>query len=220
VNGHGASRERHSRETGPAVTADFSALHRVSIGTPAMSDQPPSPPNPGPPSMRAGHVPSAKGPVLLASSRGAISVQFEGIEFTLAPEPAAAVLPDWAGLLSAGAEPGRAIRMHVALEHLRGTHDATVLRVFLRVAEPQAGHEAAETFLASAGLYGLRRASAPGDGEGLHCQLDVTAHAALLMRAMRGRDGRLMLAIRPHRPMPQGAAISIERIGLWGEQFG
>lgn len=185
-----------------------------------MSDQPPSPPHPGLPSMPASHAPSAQGPVLLASSRGAISVQADGIEFALAPEPAAAVLPDWAGLLSAGAEPGRAIRMHVALEHVRGTHDATVLRVFLRAAEPQAGHEAAETFLASAGLYGLRRASAPGDGEGLHCHLDVTAHAALLVRAMRGTDGGLMLAIRAHRPMPEGAAVSIEQIGLWGERFG
>ena len=184
-----------------------------------MSDQPPSPPHPGPPPISAGHAPSAKGPVLLASSRGAISVQSEGIEFALAPEPAAAVLPEWAGLLSTRAEPGRAIRMHVALEQVRGTHDATVLRVFLQGTEPQAGHEGAETFLASAGLYGLRRASAPGDGEGLHCHLDVTAHAALLARAMRRTDRGLMLAIRPHRPMPEGVAVSIERIWLWGERF-
>lgn len=184
-----------------------------------MSDQPPSPPNPGPPSMPADHAPSAKGPVLLASSRGAISVQSEGIEFALTPEPAIAVLPEWAGLLSTRAEPGPAIRMHVALEHVRGTSDATVLRVFLREAEPQTGYEPAETFLASAGLYGLRRASAPGDGEGLHCHLDVTAHAALLVRAMHGANGGLTLAIRPHRPMPDGVFISIERMGLWGERF-
>jgi hypothetical protein len=169
--------------------------------------------------MPAGHAPSAKGPVLLASSRRSVSVQSEGIELALAPEPAAAVLPDWAGLLSAGAEPGRAIRMHVALEHVRGTSDATVLRVLLPGGGPQKGHQAVETFLASAGLYGLRRASAPGDGEGLHCQLDVTAHAALLLRAMRAADGGLLLAIRPHRPIPENAAITIERIGLWGERF-
>jgi hypothetical protein len=157
--------------------------------------------------------------VLLASSRGSVSVRADGIEFALTPEPAAAVLTEWAGRLSAGAEAGGAIRLHVALEHVRGTSDATVLRVFLRATEPQAGQEAAETFLASTGLYGLRRASVPGDGEGLHCQLDVTAHAALLVRAMRGTDGGLMLAIRPHQPMPEGVAVSIERIGLWGERF-
>jgi hypothetical protein len=159
--------------------------------------------------------------VLLASSGGSISVQGEGIEFSLAPEPgaAAAAAAEWAAGLPAGGGPSPAFRMHMALEHVRGDHDATVLRVFLRLAEPQAGHEATETFLASAGLYGLRRASTPGAGNGLDCQLDVTAHAALLVRALRGTAGRLELAIRPHRPMPEGAVISIERMGLWADKF-
>ena len=181
-----------------------------------MSDHPPSP---GPPTMSAGHAPTLKGPVLLASSNGAISVQSDGTEISLAPEPGAAAATEWAEALSAGGGPGPAMRMHVALEHVRGDNDATVLRVLLRLAEPQASHEAAETFLASAGLYGLRRASTPGAGEGLHCQLDVTSHAAPLLRAMRGNAGRLDLAIRPHRSMPAGAAISIGLVGLWAERF-
>lgn len=179
-----------------------------------MSNQPPSP---APPTLPAGHAAAPKGPVLLASSGDNIAVQAEGIELSLTPEPAA--VAEWAGTLPTGGAPGPAIRMHVGLEHVRGSNDATVLRVFLRPAEPQAGHEEAETFLASAGLYGLRRASAPGAGDGLHCQLDVTDHAALLLRAMRSQAGALMLAIRPHRPMPDGTSISIERISLWVERF-
>ena len=181
-----------------------------------MSDQPP---RPGPPTVPAGQAPSAKGPVLLASSGGSISVQGEGIEFSLKPEPGAAAAAEWAAMRSADGESGPAFRMHVALEHVRGDNDATVLRVFLRLAEGQAGQEATETLLASAGLYGLRRASAPGAGAGLDCQLDVTAHAALLVRALSGTAGRLELAIRPHRPMPTGSAISIDRIGIWAEHF-
>jgi hypothetical protein len=181
-----------------------------------MSDQSPSP---GSPAMPAGHEPAAKGPVLLASSGETISVQSEGIEVSLTPEPGAAAAAERAAVLSAGGAPGPAIRMHLALEHVHGDNDATVLRVFLLLAEPQAGGDVGEVFLASAGLYGLRRASAPGAGEGLHCQLDVTSHAALLMRAMSGTAGRLELAIRPHRPIPEGAAISIARIGVWAEKF-
>ena len=182
-----------------------------------MSNQPPSP---GPPTMPAGHTAAPKGPVLLASSGETTAVQAEGIELSLAPAPAAAGVAEWAGTLPAGGGPGPAIRMHVALEHVRGTNDATVLRVFLRPAQSPAGHEAAETFLVSAGLYGLRRASAPGAGNGLHCQLDVTDHAALLLRAIRDQAGRLALAIRPQRPLPDGTSISIERISLWAEKFG
>ena len=184
-----------------------------------MSNQPPTP---GPPTMPADPAAAPQGPVLLASSGDNIAVQAEGIELSLRPAPAAAAVAvaEWAGTLPTGGAPGPAIRMHVALEHVRGTNDATVLRVFLRPAEPQAGHEAGETFLASAGLYGLRRASAPGAGEGLHCQLDVTDHAALLLREMRGQAGRLALAIRPHRPMPEGTGITIGRMSLWVERFG
>lgn len=181
-----------------------------------MSNQPPTP---APPTMPADPAAAPQGPVLLASSDDNIAVQAEGIELSLTPAPAAAAVAEWAGTLPTGGAPGPAIRMHVALEHVRGTNDATVLRVFLRPAEPQPGHEAGETFLASAGLYGLRRASAPGDGEGLHCQLDVTAHAALLLRAMRAQAGRLALAIRPHRPMPEGTGIAIGRVSLWAEKF-
>ena len=182
-----------------------------------MSNQPPSP---GPPMTPAGRAAAPRAPVLLASSGKNIVVQGEGIELSLTPEPAAAAVAEWAGTLPAGGGPSPTIRMHVALEHVRGTNDATVLRVFLRQAEPQTGHEAADTLLASTGLYGLRRASAPGVGDGLHGQLDITDHAALLLRAMRSRAGRLALAIRPHRPMPDGAAISIERMSLWADTFG
>lgn len=158
-----------------------------------------------------------KGPVVLASSSGSISVQSAGTELSLTPEPAA--VAGFVPALAAGGGPGPAIRMHVALENVRGTNDATVLRVFLRLALPSAGDETEETFLASAGLYGLRRASAPGAGHGLQCMLDVTSHAALLMREIRSEAGRLVLAIRPHRPMPEGTAISIERIRLIAEMF-
>jgi len=182
-----------------------------------MSNQPPTP---GPPTMPADPAAPPQGPVLLAASRENIAVQAEGINLSLTLAPAAAALAEWAGTLPTGGAPGPAFRMHVALEHVRGTNDATVLRVFLRPAEPQAGHEEAETFLASAGLYGLRRTSAPGAGEGLHCQLDVTDHAALLLRAMRSQADRLALAIRPHQPMPDGTGISIGRISLWVEKFG
>ena len=101
---------------------------------------------------------------------------------------------------------------YVTLEHMRGMFDAAILRIYLGTDE---------IFLGSVALYGLRNASLPqadGGSTGLTSHLDLTAHARQLINALRSAEAPLPLVIRPHHPLPEGAAISIERISMWFER--
>jgi len=101
---------------------------------------------------------------------------------------------------------------YLTLQHMRGTFDAAVFRLLLGTDE---------IFLGSVALYGLRNASLPqadGSSKGLTSHLDLTAHARQLINALRSAEAPLPLVIRPHHPLPEGVAISIERISMWFER--
>jgi tyrosinase len=111
---------------------------------------------------------------------------------------------------------GAARRIYLVLENVRGSFDATVLRVFLKAPAPDAGSPASEVHLGSHALYGLRSASVPrADGQpgGLQCQLDVTPQSAQIAAALAGQ-AQLRLSILPHQPLPDGVEITIDRIRM------
>jgi hypothetical protein len=147
----------------------------------------------------------------LASSGQAIVVQSAGVEALLRIEiDAAAVL--------ASADAATAVRFYLLLEQVRGTHDATVLQVYLREPDPVRTSPNGALFLGSAALFGLRRATAAAPHSGMACVLDITAHEAVL-RAVIGRaiahpNVQFDLLVRPHPPLPPGTSIDIGRIGI------
>jgi hypothetical protein len=123
----------------------------------------------------------------------------------------AAVLQVHGAALDAGS------RMSMVFDHVRGTFDATVLRVL--VALPSA--EGGEVHLGSCALYGLRGASLPkpdGTLGGLQCKLDLSAHAAQLHAALLLQT-EIRISILPHSALPDGVEITIERIRLCLEMF-
>ncbi|KWI30861.1 hypothetical protein [Burkholderia stagnalis] len=149
---------------------------------------------------------------VIAASDAPILVQRDGVAVPLRIDRAAVVA--LASEQAAHAGDGSLFRFYLMLERVRGTHDATVLQAFLRTqGATQAGHSQ-DTYLASVGLFGLRRASADDASEGLLYYLDVTSHAALLQGAIALAEAPLRVSIRPRQALPGGVAIDIGRISI------
>ncbi|MGZ2749377.1 DUF7868 domain-containing protein [Burkholderia stagnalis] len=147
---------------------------------------------------------------VIAASDAPILVQGDGVAVPLRIDHAAVAA--LASEQAAHAGDGSLFRFYLVLEHVRGTHDATVLQAFLRTQGSTGGGHSQDTYLASAGLFGLRRASADDSSEGLLYYLDVTSHAALLQRATAPVEPHLRVSIRPRQALPGGVAIDIGRI--------
>ena len=149
---------------------------------------------------------------LIASSDAPILVEGDGVEVPLRIDRAAVVA--LASEQAAHAGDASLFRFYLELEQVRGTHDATVLQVFLRTADAtQAGHSL-DTYLASVGLFGLRLASTGDAGEGLFYSLDITSHAARLQHAAAPAAASLCVAIRSRHTLPGGVGIHIGRVGI------
>lgn len=144
--------------------------------------------------------------LILASSAAAVLVHDTGTEVALQRDPAA--ITRWAGQPDSG-------HLSLWLDHIQGTHDATALHVSMRrlasdAPQPGAGRE---TLLATAALYGLRRASVAGAKQGLTLHLDISAHAAWLRPLLlASADTPLTLVIHTRPTLPTGVTISITRV--------
>ncbi|HEX6705269.1 MAG TPA: hypothetical protein VF169_10965 [Albitalea sp.] len=148
---------------------------------------------------------SRPGQLVLASSAAPFLVRSEVVVVQMVADESA-----MAAFVSECAAHGT-FRLYLLLENIRGSHDATVLQAYLRIASQTGAPEADETYLASIGLFGLRRASS---SDGMQFYADITAHAALLRSAPIHADGRIVVSIRPHHAPPQGAPISIGRMRI------
>lgn len=113
-------------------------------------------------------------------------------------------------LLQSFGQPSR-----VADQQPRATHDATALHISMRLPETDAPQPNAweDILLASAALYGLRRASVAGpEQQGLTLQLDITAQAIRLRPLLlASANAPLILVIRTRPALPAGVTISIAR---------
>jgi tyrosinase len=154
---------------------------------------------------------------LVGASSGEIVVQGPRTD-AVVPLDAAAVRELLARLGARGSA-GSAGHVYLCLDHIRGTHDATVLTVSLRL--PEAAAAAPHTFVAgSVGLYGLRRASvahAGSPGHGLGFVLDVTPFFESLRATHSSGTDALLVSIRAHRGLPAGSSVVIGQVRVLAE---
>ena len=146
--------------------------------------------------------------LVLASSDTPVLVHDTGTELALRRDSAA--IARWAG-----AQPDDG-RLSLLLDQVQGTHDATALHMSMRLPEADAPQPTAaqDILLASAALYGLRRASIARSGQqGLTLHLDITAQAARLRPLLvASADAPLILVIRARPTLPVGVKISMARV--------
>ncbi len=151
----------------------------------------------------------------LASGKGSVCVEAAGAEFTLQVQGSLA-----SKVLAKLAVMDETLRVYLVLEQIRGSFDAGVLRLFLKLAAANDAEK--ELFLGSIGLYGLRHASLPkeeGGSDGMQSYLDITTQFAQLSNAALVPDALLHLSVRSHQSLPEGVTIVIERIRLYFESF-
>ncbi len=106
-------------------------------------------------------------------------------------------------------------RIYLALENIRGTHDAVILSVFINLPEGALPGESAPLLIGSEALYGLRRASfqhGKSTGQGLTSILDATRVIGRLVAAQSFDQAKIRITIVPQRPLPEGVEIAIARV--------
>jgi tyrosinase len=121
--------------------------------------------------------------------------------------------------LSSAADELPTARVYLALENVQGTHDASVLRVYLGLPEDAAASQR-EFHAGSVALYGLRRASvrhAGSSAQGLEFILDITPFFKGLPPASASLADELIVSIRPHHELPAGSPVVIGRIRIFRE---
>jgi hypothetical protein len=101
-------------------------------------------------------------------------------------------------------------RAYLILDGVRGTHDATILNVFLHLPGDPPDHGLSA---GGAALYGLRRAS---KGEGLTPILVVTSFFQGLNHAAADE---IIVSFRINPPLPPDDPITIRRIALVYEDY-
>ncbi len=109
-------------------------------------------------------------------------------------------------------------RVFLHLENVRGTHDASVLSVYINLREGAKPSEHPELLARSVGLFGLRRASLKEGkhaGQGLNFVLEITKIIdALHLKKSLDVDA-LSVRIVPHRAVPEKAEITVGRVGIY-----
>jgi tyrosinase len=120
--------------------------------------------------------------------------------------------------LAAASEAAPPDRIFLNLENVRGTHDASVLDVYINLPEGANPSAHPEHLAGSVGLFGLRRASLMDDkhgGEGLNFSLEITKIVDALHLGNELDVDSLQVRIVPHRPVPEQADITVGRISIY-----
>lgn len=106
-------------------------------------------------------------------------------------------------------------RIYLVLDDVKGTFDATVLRVNL-----QQSNQLPEIYLGSVALFGLRQASLNESGKGMQFYLDITPHAVQLLSDSTLIQRQVTISIRPTKALPAGVVITVGQLRLCLEKFG
>jgi tyrosinase len=109
-------------------------------------------------------------------------------------------------------------RVFLNLENVRGTHDASVLNVYINLPEGAKPGDHPELFAGSVGLFGLRRASVVDSkhgGQGLNFVLDITKIIDTLQMNKALDVDSLEVTIVPHQPVPAQAEITVGRVSVY-----
>jgi tyrosinase len=120
--------------------------------------------------------------------------------------------------LAAATESAPPDRVFLNLENVRGTHDASVLSVYINLPPGARPAEHPELLAGSIGLFGLRRASLTEGahaGRGLNFVLDITQIVDVLHLGNALDVDTLRVTIVPHRQIPDQAEITVGRISIY-----
>jgi tyrosinase len=112
-------------------------------------------------------------------------------------------------------------RFYLILENIRGTHDATVLNVYINFPEAASPGDHRNLLVGSVGLYGLRRASirhGEEAGMGLTSVLDITRILIEPPVAKSTPANEIRVSIVPHRQLPDSAGIVVGRVSIYRQR--
>lgn len=108
--------------------------------------------------------------------------------------------------------------LYLKLENVRGTQDATVLRVYIDL-PPQADAATRRAqYVGSVGLFGLRRASVKHGahgGSGLSFILDISRYVDKLYLENKLSEGDIQVSLVPSGALPQAADIEVGRVSIY-----
>ena len=120
--------------------------------------------------------------------------------------------------LSSASEAAAPDRVFLSLENVRGTHDASVLTVYINLPDGAKPADHPELMAGSVALFGLRKASL-GDrthaAKGLNFVLDITKIVDALHLGNALDADSLHVRIVPHRAIPDQAEITVGRISVY-----
>jgi tyrosinase len=109
-------------------------------------------------------------------------------------------------------------RVYLNLENVRGTHDASVLSVYVNLPQGAKPADHPELMAGSVGLFGLSNATSDDGthgGRGLNFVLEITKIVdAMHLNNALGVDS-LQVTIVPHRPVPTAAEITVGRVSIY-----
>jgi tyrosinase len=112
-------------------------------------------------------------------------------------------------------------RVFLNLENIRGTHDASVLNVYVNLPEGANPSDRPELFAGSVALFGLRRASAADGkhgGQGLTFTLDITKIVDDMHLNNALDTDSIGVTIVPHHPVPDQADVTVGRISVYRQE--
>lgn len=155
--------------------------------------------------------------ILLGECADALVLQAGVCQAKVELEPAALRLV-MAELADSGPGKAPSMRVHIALERIRGKRDATVLSVSLQGPDGQPAGFPPELRAGSIGLYGLRRASmAQGSepGAGLTSVLDVTGFFTGPAAPKLLETRELIVSVQANRALSPESPIHIGGIRIF-----
>jgi tyrosinase len=109
-------------------------------------------------------------------------------------------------------------RVYLILENIRGTHDATILNVYINVPEDASQGDHRNLLAGSVGLYGLRRASiqhGADGGLGLTFVLDITRILIEQPAAKLPYANEVRVSIVRNRQLPDQADVVVGRVSIF-----
>lgn len=153
---------------------------------------------------------------LVGANQGALAIKGSEIRTTVKLDPD--VRGKVSASLASASETAQPDRVFLNLENVRGTHDASVLSVYINLPEGANPSDHPEHLAGSIGLFGLRRASladAGHGGQGLNFVLEITeAFDALHLDDSLDVDA-LQVRIVPQEPAPEQADITVGRVSIY-----
>jgi tyrosinase len=109
-------------------------------------------------------------------------------------------------------------RVYLALERVRGTHDGSVLNVYINLPEGAMPMDHPELLAGSVGLFGLRRASdrdSTHAGRGLSFTLEISRIVDTLHLTNALQSDSIAVTVVPRHPVPDDESVTVGRVSVY-----